>query len=146
MTDDAVLPKEHPHSDRPNWRPEDDPIFAAIACAKRMAHEKRTTLRTLARLRTLVHRQSYEELAELLLSYGLHPGDVLHLSTMLEGAADHMAKLNKRTKRKCLECGEEIDWDFGTARADTRYCDARCRQKAYRKRLKAHMRLRKCNE
>jgi hypothetical protein len=147
--DDDCKPGSHPHSDRPNWRPEDDPVFAAtckaVARVKQRVHQKRTILRTLARLKTMVHQSSKEELAELLLSNGLRPGDVQHLAEMLEVVADRMLKQDTRPKRKCAACGAELNHQFYEARPGARYCSAGCRQHAYRKRINPRLRRQKRN-
>jgi hypothetical protein len=94
-----------------------------------------------------VNRLTEQELAELLLSYGVRPGHVSFLSTTLEVVADLMAErlAKQRPPRKCAVCGEALDGKFATARPGARYCDARCRQQAYRKRINPRLRQRKRN-
>jgi hypothetical protein len=101
------------------------------AAARRLhPDDVRYVLRTLARLNGIAHKIDAEDLAPYLRR------DLLrYLSLYLSDVDEYAGKLPP--KRRCFECGHELDCFAYKARSDARYCSPRCRQKAHRKRVTA---------
>ena len=105
-----------------------------------------SALRTLARLRTVAHVPA-EDLAAALHPH-LKAQHLIALAQYLEGVGKRMWLDPKQsaTRKKCAVCGSEFEHkilnggvQLQFVRADARYCSAKCKQKAYRKRV-AHIR------
>jgi hypothetical protein len=99
-------------------------------------------LRTLTRLRMMT-RLDTELLAKELLP---HRRDVQFLAEYLDDVAEYMMRLgvdpNKHPNGNCAQCGDEI----GSNHNGARYCSNRCRQRAYRLRMKRRRRAMKHNK
>jgi hypothetical protein len=89
-------------------------------------------LRTVARVRALRALISDEELAKIL-SEHYKPGEIAGLGDLFEGAAGAMLKQAPRLQ--CSACGKNLRHGFFEPNRGAKYCDAACRQKAYRERV-----------
>lgn len=85
-------------------------------------------LRTLERLKAIADHVGAEELAGFLTAKGVPRGTPWFLGTYLDDVRQYMPA---DPEPVCAACGEEMD----EARADRRYCSARCRQRAHRSRV-----------
>lgn len=85
-------------------------------------------LRTLAHMERIADRVDNEQLAAFLIRNSVPKGTPWSLSTYLDDVRQYMPE---DPYPVCAECGG--DWD--ESRADRRYCSARCRQRAHRKRV-----------
>jgi hypothetical protein len=140
--DDELIIPDHPHSDRPNWRPDDDydEVFdPAKPSSKRLVQ---FILRPFARLRRLM-LLSPELLADII--FPLIPlVQIVEAHLYLEKVARCIDKKMKG-QWTCAECGQDV-WaeikptvdglkkEFRYVRRDARFCSQACRQKAFRKR------------
>jgi hypothetical protein len=87
----------------------------------------KSILRTLVRLNAIT-KFSQESLAEALLPH-VRPGQIQFLGQYLDDVAYFMKK-NAGAPPRCVEC----DTELSEYRPAARYCSAKCRQRAYRKR------------
>jgi hypothetical protein len=133
MTNDECKPVAHPHSDRPNWRPEDDaPLRQQRLWPGGNKHPLDLTaiLRTFKRVQLLANAISAEDLAKELMRHGVKPDDIGDYS-YLEEVWERMNKeVPDNGEPFCQVCGRATYRD----RRHAKYCSASCRQKAYRKR------------
>jgi hypothetical protein len=118
----------------------------------RSAPQSRRTLpqleRLLLRAQKLTWKIRPEDFAEWLVGRGFDSdsADAGGVGGYFEDVWQYMKELKPEQKRICAECGDDSA-DRLYDRSDTRYCSAKCRQKAYRKRVtgKASPRTRKRN-
>jgi hypothetical protein len=101
----------------------------------------KSVLRTLARLRD-VARVPAQDMAEALLPH-LKAQHLIEVATYLERVGGRM--LAQQANKKCAVCGSPLgieavdgrELKLNFIRADACYCSAKCKQKAYRKRVTA---------
>jgi hypothetical protein len=100
-----------------------------------------SVLRTLARVEALGRLGGYEDVAAAL-SPHVEGSRIQALGEFLDTVAHYMKKIQTTEqydpRPKCIECGDDIEYDLTVHenyRKDVRYCSARCRQRAYRKRV-----------
>jgi hypothetical protein len=98
-----------------------------------------TAVRTIARLGW---KYKHEDVAAALMKYcsPRERGDAAFAGSFLTDLWELNRKAEEGVEKLCCECGTHTvdEWKgSGYARSDSRYCSAKCRQKAYRKRVTA---------
>jgi hypothetical protein len=92
--------------------------------------------RLLRRAKNLAFKIETKDFAEYLVArgYDSESAEAGFVGQWFDDVWQYMQKLKLPQTRICAECGDE-DADRLYARSDARYCSAKCRQKAYRKRV-----------
>jgi hypothetical protein len=93
-------------------------------------------LRAVRTLAKLAHKYGDDCFLDALGRYAAvkQEGEVWFVGTFLDDIGRELADRRVEPKRICAECGND-DADRLYDRSDSRYCSAKCRQKAYRKRV-----------
>src|SRR5215204_4398157 len=103
-----------------------------------MSNDLTRFLRAVKVLAKLAHKYPDEAFIEALGCYASvrQESDVQFVGEFLEGIGRELSDM--RREPSCRECGNYIQYDRKydgrDARPDAKYCSAKCRQKAYRKR------------
>jgi hypothetical protein len=109
-----------------------------------MASDLSRFLRAVKTIDRLVHKYPHEEAwIRALGRYATirQEGEIWHVGDFLGDIGRELSSMRDGVKATCKGCGKEIcdsaKYNDRDPRSDAQYCSARCRQKAYRKRVTA---------
>jgi hypothetical protein len=112
----------------------------AVAQGSIVMNDATRFIRAVRKLNKLLMRYSYESLAKALVDRGIKRDLVQSTGEILDGVWRLMPK-DPRTTPKCVVCGDEDGivrpgMSDTLTRAGSLYCSHKCRQKAYRDRIR----------
>lgn len=129
--DGTISPNDHPHADQRNWQPSDDDP------PRHVTTDLDRFIRSVRRLNKLLLRYGDEKLAKALIERGITRGLVLSTGEIL---GDVGSLIPEDPWPKCAVCGGFGEGRAGgvdtLTRANNIYCSPKCRQKAYRARIR----------